>query len=72
MAYVADGRFEGYYEPHINMWDVAAGIAIVHAAGGWTNDFLAGNGIVDGNEILAAAPGMRAFFTRELLDAGAA
>lgn len=66
MAYVADGRFEGYFEQHINVWDVAAGIAIVQAAGGWTNDFLADGGIANGNAILAAAPGMRSFFEREL------
>jgi myo-inositol-1(or 4)-monophosphatase len=66
MAYVADGRFEGYFEPHINAWDVAAGIAIVRAAGGWTNDFFAGDGLRRGNTIFAAAPGMRDFLEREL------
>lgn len=66
MAYVADGRFEGYFEPHINAWDVAAGIAIVRAAGGWTNDFFAGDGLERGNTILAAAPGVRDFLQREL------
>ncbi len=68
MAYVADGRFEGYFEPHINAWDVAAGIAIVRAAGGWTNDFFAGNALAEGNAILAAAPGVRDFLARTLLD----
>ena len=66
MAYVADGRFEGYSEPRINAWDVAAGIAIVRAAGGWTNAFFAGEGLARGNAILAAAPGMRGFLEREL------
>ncbi|MEP7060837.1 MAG: inositol monophosphatase [Betaproteobacteria bacterium] len=66
MAYVADGRFEGYFEPHINAWDVAAGVAIVRAAGGWTNDFFADDGLRAGNAILAAAPGMRTFMEREL------
>jgi myo-inositol-1(or 4)-monophosphatase len=66
MAYVADGRFEGYYEAHINAWDVAAGIAIVRAAGGFTSDFFAGDGLDRGNTILAAAPGVRDFLVREL------
>ncbi|MEO8849365.1 MAG: inositol monophosphatase [Casimicrobiaceae bacterium] len=66
LAYVADGRFEGYFEPHINAWDVAAGIAIVRAAGGYTNDFFAGDGLESGNAILAAAPGVREFLEREL------
>lgn len=66
MAYVADGRFEGYFEPHINAWDVAAGIAIVRAAGGWTNAFFDNDGLRRGNAILAAAPGVRDFLEQEL------
>ncbi len=61
MAYVADGRFEGYFEPHINAWDVVAGIALVREAGGWTSDFLAGDALAQGNPILAAAPGVKKF-----------
>ena len=57
LAYTAAGRFDGYWERHINAWDVAAGLALVREAGGWTNDFLAGDGFAHGNEILAAAPG---------------
>jgi len=34
LAYVADGRVEAYEEKGIKIWDVAAGIAIVMAAGG--------------------------------------
>jgi len=39
---------------------------MVRAAGGWTNDFFAGEGLARGNPILASAPGMRAFVEREL------
>jgi len=69
MAYVADGRFEGYFEPHINAWDVTAGIVIVREAGGFTNDFFAGERRLErGNAILAGAPGMRAFLEDTLGD----
>ena len=69
MAYVADGRFEGYFEPHINAWDVCAGIVIVREAGGFTNDFFAGEGrLARGNAILAGAPGMRSFLEQTLGD----
>lgn len=68
MAHVADGRFEGYFEPHINAWDVAAGIAIVREAGGFTNAFFAGDGLTRGNAILAGAPGVRAFLESTLGD----
>jgi myo-inositol-1(or 4)-monophosphatase len=63
MAYVADGRNDGYAELHINVWDVLAGIVMVTEAGGWTNDFLAGDGFARGNAILAGAPGIRALLT---------
>ena len=33
-----DGRLDGYYEAHINAWDVAAGLVLVAEAGGWCND----------------------------------
>jgi myo-inositol-1(or 4)-monophosphatase len=54
LCYVAAGRLIGYYEPHINSWDCLAAIAIVEAAGGRCNDFLANDGMAKGNPILAA------------------
>lgn len=58
LAYVAAGRFDGYWERHINSWDVAAGLAIAREAGAWTNDFFAGDGMAKGNEVLAATPAL--------------
>ncbi len=58
LAYVADGRTDAYAELHINAWDCLAGILLVTEAGGRVNDFLAGDGLVKGNVILAAAPGV--------------
>ncbi len=54
LCYVAAGRLIGYYEPHINSWDCLAAIAIVEAAGGQCNNFLADDGMSRGNPILAA------------------
>jgi myo-inositol-1(or 4)-monophosphatase len=34
LAYVASGRVDGYWERGISLWDIAAGIAILEAAGG--------------------------------------
>jgi myo-inositol-1(or 4)-monophosphatase len=56
LADVACGVNDGYVELHINSWDAVAGILLVREAGGWTNDFLAGNGLTEGNLILAATP----------------
>jgi myo-inositol-1(or 4)-monophosphatase len=40
----------------MNSWDAAAGLVLVREAGGWTNDFLADEGLTQGSEILAATP----------------
>ncbi len=39
MAYVASGRFDGYWQRELNYWDIAAGIIIVKEAGGFVNFF---------------------------------
>ena len=38
LAYVASGRFDGYFHNKINIWDVAAGVLIIKEAGGKVND----------------------------------
>ena len=37
MAYVAAGRYDGYFQNNLNLWDIAAGIIIVNEAGGVVN-----------------------------------
>ena len=39
MAYVACGRFDGYWQRELNYWDIAAGIIIVKEAGGFVDYF---------------------------------
>ncbi len=58
LADVAAGRIDAYIELHINLWDVAAGLAILAEAGAWVSPFLDGDGPTEGNPILAAAPGI--------------
>ncbi len=60
LAYVAAGRIDGYCELHMNSWDALAGLVLVQEAGGWTNDFLGNDGLVNGNPILACTPELRA------------
>ena len=38
LAYVASGRYDGYFQKNLNLWDIAAGIVIVKEAGGLIND----------------------------------
>jgi len=57
-AYTVAGRFDGCWEHHMNSWDAAARLVLVRKAGGWTNNFLAGEGLTQGSEALAATPGL--------------
>ena len=38
MAYVASGRYDGYFQDNLNLWDIAAGIILVKEAGGVINE----------------------------------
>ena len=38
MAYVAAGRYDGYFQHNLNIWDIAAGIVLIKEAGGIVND----------------------------------
>ncbi len=38
MAYVASGRYDGYFQENLNLWDIAAGIILIKEAGGLIND----------------------------------
>jgi myo-inositol-1(or 4)-monophosphatase len=64
LAYVADGRFDGYWEGHMNSWDATAGLALVKEAEGWTSDFFADDGLNSGNSTLAATPALAHAFRR--------
>lgn len=54
LAYVASGRFEGFYEYGLNPWDVAAGSFLVQQAGGRVTDFKGGTDYIYGRELLSS------------------
>jgi myo-inositol-1(or 4)-monophosphatase len=58
LAYTAAGRVDAYWERHMYSWDAAAGLILVREAGGWTNEFLAGERLTEGSEVFAATPGL--------------
>ena len=58
LAHVACGRTDGYCELHMNSWDALAGLLLVQEAGGWINDFLADDGLKNGNLTLACSPSL--------------
>ncbi|GAB4070340.1 inositol monophosphatase [Ancylobacter sonchi] len=58
LAHVACGRHAAYYEPHINAWDCLAALCLIREAGGWTNDFEAGD-LLAGGPVIGCAPQLR-------------
>ncbi len=62
MAYVAAGRFEGYWEREIKAWDVAAGLVIVSEAGGFTGPLVAGGDPLAGGGVIASNAGIHERF----------
>jgi myo-inositol-1(or 4)-monophosphatase len=57
LAYVAAGRFEGYWELRLNPWDWAAGVLMVREAGGTVTTFSGDDKVLDGDETLLASNG---------------
>ncbi len=55
LAYVACGRFNGFFEHALHAWDVAAGVFIVKQAGGMVSDFNGGENWLYGGEIVIAS-----------------
>ena len=39
LAYVAAGRYDGYFQENLNLWDIASGTVLVKEAGGIINHF---------------------------------
>jgi myo-inositol-1(or 4)-monophosphatase len=54
LAYVAAGRFDGFWERGINIWDTAAGIVLVREAGGIVSDFAGRTDGLQGDQIVCA------------------
>lgn len=54
LAWVAAGRFDGYWESDLNRWDVAAGILLVKEAGGFITDYRGSDRAIERSEFLAA------------------
>ncbi|MDB5236856.1 MAG: inositol monophosphatase [Hymenobacter sp.] len=54
LAYVAAGRFEGFFEFNLNSYDVAAGILLVREAGGHVTQFLKDGDPIFGREVVAS------------------
>lgn len=56
LAYVAAGRFDGFWEMNLKEWDIAAGALLVQEAGGLVSDFRGGNEFLRNGHIVCATP----------------
>lgn len=53
LAYVAEGRFDGFFEYNLNSYDMAAGVLLVKEAGGSVTDFSGSDNYLFGGDVVA-------------------
>ena len=58
LAYVACGRFDGFWEMKLKPWDVGPGVLLVREAGGAVSDFDGGGRMLERGEICAGGPAL--------------
>ena len=56
LAYVAAGRFDGFWEFGLNTWDIAAGVLLIQEAGGLVSDLEGGHTHMETGNVVAANP----------------
>ena len=64
LAYVAAGRFDGYWEHNLKVWDIAAGLLLVTEAGGKVTTTTGGDDVLATGDVCATNGHIHA----ELLD----
>ncbi|MBU3698541.1 MAG: inositol monophosphatase [Candidatus Kapabacteria bacterium] len=68
LAYVADGRFDGFWEVALQPWDMAAGVAMVRQAGGAVTHYGGRDFVLNTDSIIATNGLIQAELTRALED----
>jgi myo-inositol-1(or 4)-monophosphatase len=58
LAWVAAGRFDGFWEEDLKPWDIAAGMLLVREAGGFVTDFRGADRALERGELIAASAGI--------------
>jgi myo-inositol-1(or 4)-monophosphatase len=70
LAYVAAGRYDGFWERGLKPWDVAAGTLLVREAGGVITDLTGGTRMFETGDILAANENLHPQLLKLLKSAG--
>ena len=66
MAYVASGRYDGYFQNNLNIWDIAAGIILIKEAGGIINNISLAE--IENLKVIASSPDIMAKFREKLIN----
>ena len=64
MAYVASGRYDGFFQKDLKIWDIAAGIILVKEAGGIINDINLDN--IENLKVIVSSVNIRSKFEEKL------
>ena len=70
LAYVAAGRFDGFWERGLKPWDIAAGIVLVREAGGIVDE-IDGGDMMQSGSVLAANEELHPLIEKQLRHAAA-
>jgi myo-inositol-1(or 4)-monophosphatase len=54
LAYVAAGRYDGFFEMGLSPWDIAAGSILVREAGGYVSDLAGGRDYLKSGDVIAS------------------
>ncbi|MEM6728169.1 MAG: inositol monophosphatase family protein [Pseudomonadota bacterium] len=64
LAYVAAGRYDGFWERRLNAWDMAAGLILVREAGGFVEALAPGGNILADGEVICGNDAILANFAK--------
>lgn len=66
LAYVAAGRYDGYWERGLNIWDIAGGVLLVKEAGGLVEPIREGQDMLNDGQLICANPEIFGAFAKEI------
>ncbi|MFL2781514.1 MAG: inositol monophosphatase family protein [Rhodospirillales bacterium] len=66
LAYVAAGRFDGFWETNLNPWDIAAGIVLIKESGGIISEINGGTNLLETGSVVATNPNLYTEFKKTI------